>query len=205
MANNQIQVGPQQYANGPLVNARADKQGNATVSECNPRYYEQAYQGKMFYGANSAAQAISLSNTTTYTGLALANPASSGFNLVVTEIIWTTTIAPTGVGAVIVGTSPTVALTTGSSTGPGGSNVQLGNGSASIARIGASATLGGNPTFLRPLIGIVESSAAGYASIGYKDEVAGAIIIPPGQQIELVAVTTAITGMGYFSWIELPL
>ena len=203
MAFNQLDVGVQQNGDGAIVTARAGKGGETMVSELNGRYYEQAYRGNMFYAVNSAAQALSLSGTTTYTGLAVANPTGSGKNLAIDEIIWVTTIAPTGVGAVIVGTSATVALTTGSSSGPAGTSCLIGGGSGSVAKVGASCTLGGNPTFLRPLIGIVESSAAGYATVGYKDDVGGGLIVAPGQQIELVAITTAITGVGYISWVEL--
>lgn len=204
MAQNQLVVGPQQTNDGSQVQARAGKNNEAMVTELNGRYYEQGYRGNMFYAVNSAAQAVSLSSTTTYTGLAVANPTGSGKNLILLEAIWCTTIAITGIGAVILGTSPTVALTTGSSSGPKGTSTLLGGGSASVATVGASCTLGGNPTFLRPFVGISWVTAGTTQTFQqYKDEIAGALIIAPGQQVEFVSVTTANTGVGYFSWAEL--
>lgn len=204
MSFTQIQVGPQVVADGSTPTWRGGKGGDGLVSQLNGRYYEQSYRGNMFYAVNTAAQALSLTGTTTYTGLAVANPTGSGKNLVINEIIWGTTIAETGVGAVIVGTSAAVTLTTGNSSGPNGTSTIIGGGTASIAKVGASATLGANPTFLRPLIGIAWVTATAQPTVQMKDEVGGVIIVPPGQQIELVAVTTAITGIGYFSWTELP-
>jgi len=205
MAQNQLITGPQTLSDGNQAQARGDKQGATSVSQLNGKYYEQGYRGNMFYAVNSAAQALSLSSTTTYTGLAVANPTGSGKNLVLLEAIWCTTIAITGIGAVILGTSLTVALTTGSSSGPKGISTLLGAGSASVATVGASCTLGGNPTFLRPFTGISWVTAGTTQTFQqYKDEIAGALIIAPGQQVEFVSVTTANTGVGYFSWVELP-
>lgn len=198
----QMDVGPQILADGSLATLRGAKTGELVVSELQGRYYENSYRNNVFYAVNSAAQALSLSSTTTYTGLTVANPTASGKNLVLLEAIWCTTLAPTAVGAVILGTGATVTQTTGSSTGPV-SNI-LGNGTASVAKVGASCTYGANPAFLRPFIGIPFISAAGNGNGGlqYKDDIGGAIIVPPGQQVSFVAVTTAITGIGYFSWAE---
>ena len=203
MAQNQLYTGPQQLSDGNQAQARGDKQGASVVSELNGRYYEQGYRGNMFYAVNSAAQALSLSSTTTYTGLTVANPTGSGKNLILLEAIWATTIAITGVGAVILGTGATVAQTTGSSTGPVAT--VLGSGAGSVAKVGASCTYGSNPAFLRPLVGI--HWITGGTSTGafqYKDDVGGAVIIAPGQQVSFVSVTTANTGVAYFSWCELP-
>lgn len=202
MANQFGQVGPQQVASGTNTIVRQGNAGETIVTELNSRLYEQGIRGNRFYAVNSAAQALSLTSTTTYTGLALANPTGSGKNLIIDRVGWATTIAPTGVGAVVLGTSATVALTTGSSSGPGGTTVVLGSGNASVAKVGASCTLGANPTFIRPILGVVESTAAGYLALNAELDVAGDIIVPPGQQIEIAAVTTAITGVAYISWTE---
>lgn len=204
MAYNQIDIGIQQVNDGSITTARGDKQGNTTVTEVNPRYYENNYRGLTFYAVNSAAQALSLTGTTTYTGLTVANPTGSGKNLILLEAIWCTTIAPTGVGAIILATGATAAQTTGNSTGP--VSTTLGSGAGSVAKVGASCTYGANPTFLRPFIGVPWVTATGNGNMGQnKDEIAGSIIVAPGQQVSFVAVTTAITGIGYFSWAELPL
>jgi hypothetical protein len=202
MAQNQLVTGPQQVGDGSQVQARAGKNAETMVTELNGRYYEQGYRGLMFYAVNSAAQALSLSNTTTYTGLTVANPTGSNKNLILLEAIWCTTIAATGVGAVILGTGATTTQTTGSSTGP--VSTVLGSGAGSVAKVGASTTYGSNPAFLRPFIGVAFGTSVGINMLQNKDDIGGAVIIPPGQQVSFVAVTTAITGVGYFSWCELP-
>ena len=81
MAFEQIQIGPAQYSDGSTPIARGDKQGNSGVTEVNPRYYENSYRGATYFCCNSAAQALSLTGTTTYTGLVLYNRPNSGKNL----------------------------------------------------------------------------------------------------------------------------
>lgn len=203
MSFTQVQVGPQILSDGTIATARAGKLGDLIVSELNGRYYENSYRNNTFYAVNSAAQALSLNSATTYTGLTLANPAASGKNFVLLEAIWGATISPTAAGAIVIVTGSTTTQTTGSSIGPA-SNL-LGSGTASVAKIGASCTYAATPAIVRPLLGIPWISAAGNGSGGLqeKDEVAGALIVPPGQQISFVAVTTAITGIGMFTWAEL--
>lgn len=203
MQGNQNQTGKQV---GQNLTAGFGEYSDVMVTELMARYYQNTYRGNVFYGVNSAAQALSLTSTTTYTGLAVANPTGSGKNLVLLEAIWATTIAITGVGAVILGTSATVALTTGSSSGPSGTSALIGGGSPSVAKVGASCTLGANPTFLRPLIGIDwVTGGTPHAFMQYKDEIAGSLIVSPGNQVEFASVTTANTGVAYLSWAEVAL
>lgn len=204
----QQQITGQIGAQGPLGSGspaspiRQGNLGDVIISELNGKYYEQALRGNMFYAVNSAAQALSLSSTTTYTGLTVANPTGSGKNLHICKAGWATTIAITGVGAVVLGTGATVAQTTGSSTGP--VPTLLGAGTSSVAKVGASCTYGANPAILRPLVGI--HWITGGTSTGAfqaMEDIAGEIIVAPGQQVSLVSVTTANTGIGFISWIEL--
>jgi hypothetical protein len=185
---------------GPASPLRQGNYGEAIFSELNGRYYELAIRGQVFLAINSAAQALSVASAT-YTGLAVANPSGSGKNLVILEALWATTIVPTAAGAVVLGYAPTVTLTTGSSTGPIAS--VIGSGAASVAKVGASGALGSAPTILRPFIGVGWASALSFASFQYKDDIGGAIIIPPGQLICIEAITTAITGIAAFAWAEL--
>lgn len=198
----QMDVGPQILADGSLATLRGGKTGELIVSELQGRYYENSYRNNTFYAVNSAAQALSLASTTTYTGLTVANPTASGKNLVLLEAIYCLTAGEvSAVGAIILGTGATVAQTTGNSTGPV-SNI-LGSGTASVAKVGASCTYGANPAYLRPFLGFVWATGAGFTFGQYKDDIGGAIIIPPGQQVSFVAVTTATTGIGSFTWAEI--
>lgn len=198
------QTGPNgPVASGTNIPVRQGNLGDLIATELNGRFYEQGVRGNRFYAVNSAAQALSLSNTTTYTGLAVANPTGSGKNLIIDKAAFATTIAITGVGAVMLGTSATVALTTGSSTGPSGTSCLIGGGSVSVAKVGASCTLGANPSFLRPVLGISWiTGGTTHTLISGEIELAGDLIVAPGNQVELFSVTTANTGVGYISWTE---
>lgn len=205
MAQQQVtgQVGPlgPVTSGSPATPIRQGNLGDVIVTELNGKYFEQALRGNLFYAVNSAAQALSLSNTTTYTGLTVANPTGSGKYLHVVKAGWATTVAITGVGAVVLGTGATVAQTTGNSTGP--VPTLLSAGAASVAKVGASCTYGANPAILRPLVGI--HWITGGTSTGAfqaMEDIAGEVIINPGQQVSFVSITTANTGIAYISWIE---
>ena len=88
----QMDVGPQILADGSLATLRGGKTGELIVSELQGRYYENSYRNNIFYAVNSAAQALSLASTTTYTGLTVANPTASGKNLVLLEAIYCLTL-----------------------------------------------------------------------------------------------------------------
>jgi hypothetical protein len=197
-----LQISGQFYkggAQGPIVE---DQQTALLVSEFNGRYYNMAYAGLVFFGANTAVQALSVASAT-FTGLALANPVGSSKNLALLEITFATATAPTATGAVVLGYAPVVALTAGSSSGP--SSSMIGAGAGSVAKVGASATLGAAPTVMRGLLGVPWSTGVGFAPLSIKDDVGGVIIIPPGQLICIEAITTAISGISSFTWAELPI
>lgn len=196
----QTQVGPQTASDGAFPIARSGKLGDVVVSELNGRYYENTYRKNCFFGANTAVQALSV-NSTTYTGLALANPAASTVNLVLLEVTAAVASATTGVTEIVLGYAPTVALTTGSSSGPNGKSTLVGGATVSAGLIGASATLGAAPTICRALAGFTATTVV--SGLAIKDDVGGALIIPPGQLVCIEAVTTAISVIASFTWAEI--
>ena len=180
--------------------------GELGISAVLPRFAALAWSGLLFYGANTAAQALSV-NSTTFTGLAVGNPAGSGKNLVIVDI----EIVQSAVGANAVmnpriGYAATVALTTGSSTGPKGAPMLVGSTGGSTATVGASGTLGAVPTGLRPILG-QQWITAGTGMWGFyaKDTVDGAIIIPPGQMLTIDSLVAAISCISSVTWAELPI
>jgi len=179
--------------------------GELGVSEVLPRYGALAWSGLCYYAANTAAVTLSVASGT-FTGLAVANPANSGKNLMIIDAICALAAAIPGVTTPCIGYAATVALTTGSSTGPKGLPVLVGTSGASVANVGASATLGAAPTVLRPLIGGQwVTGTTGVGNFYAKDEVAGAIIIPPGQLICIQALVGALGVVGAITWAELPI
>lgn len=200
-------VGPTTAPDQSTPNTRASRTGALVTADAHGRYAEGSSRGKSFFVCNSAAQALSLTGTTTYTGLVLYNKPASGVNFHLNVAAFAPTIAETGVGAVILFYQAIAASLPSLTT----TNVANGalcsclNGTTSPnASVASSCTLAANPLFLRPLIGIPWVTATAQAALLCKDEIAGELVIAPGAGVGIVAVTTAITGIGYFGWEEVP-
>lgn len=208
MANTQLQISTAvpsaKVAGNP--NALCERLGEGPVSQWLPKYAAMAWSGLAYTIGHSAAQALSV-NSATFTGLAVANPAGSGKNLVIVD-------ASVGIAAVLanvamvprLGYAAIVALTQGNATSTKGLSLLVGSGAGSVALCGASGTLVAAPVTLRPLAGIQWVTGAGGSGgqLYAKDEVAGAIIIPPGQMLTLDALVAACTVVASFTWLELP-
>lgn len=200
------QIGPSAAwgSDGSNIELRQGRTGDLIATELQGRYFENCYRNQMFAAMNTAAQAISLTGTTTYTGLAVYNPAGSNKNLALLEAIFCPTIVATGVYAMMLFSQPiATGIPAGATVLPISTNLNA--GSSSVARVMTSGTLAANPVILRPLYGFGWITAVAQNALGLKDELAGGIIVPPGSAVGFVALTTAITGLAYLSWAELPL
>jgi hypothetical protein len=205
-----LQVGPSgKAADGVSGQLRGLYDRTVGVADTHGRYQEATIRGAVNACVNSAAQALSLTGTTTYTGMVVYNTPNSGKNLVLLEAIYapTSTIVTSG-GAIILfsqavaATLPTL-TTTNVSTSP--FSTFMGGGVASAAKVASSCTLAANPIFLRPLASMQFSGTPATVQLAQvKDEIGGSIVIPPGAGVGIVAVTTAITGIAYLSWEEVP-
>jgi hypothetical protein len=81
----------------------------------------------------------------------------------------------------------------------------VGGTNTSVAKVGASATLGAAPTIIRPILGQQWiTGGAGMWSFYAKDTVDGAIIIPPGQMLTIDALIAAVTCIAAVCWAERP-
>lgn len=179
--------------------------GELAVSEVLPRYGAIAWSGLLYTISHSAAQALSV-NSTTFTGLAVANPANSGKNLMIADVTLAVAAATSAISTPRLGYAAIVALTQGNATSNKGLPVLVGTGGGSVALCGASATLAAAPTTLRPLTGSPWVTAgAGWTPIYTKDDVAGAIIIPPGQMLTIDALVGAMSVIAGVTWAELPI
>lgn len=202
MALIQGQVGDQSAVSGSSPIVRQGYTGELSVGDRHGRYMEAVLRGSVFFAANTAAQALSVASST-YTGLAVANPTNSGKNLVIIDVAFGLQTLQTGFTAVVIGTAATVVLTTGNSSGPGGTNCLVSSGNASVAKVGASATLGAAPVISRILAGAQWVTTGTTSNIQIvKDEVAGLLVIPPGQLVCIEAITTAVTGLAHITWEE---
>lgn len=208
-------VGPSVNTAGANPTLRQGNSGEVNTADAHGRYMEPVYRKNVFYAANTAAQALSVASST-YTGLIVQNPVGNNVNLAILEVAWATSIAPTGVGSVVLGwgTAQTagvpLALTTGNSSGPSGLSALVGNTALSSAQVGASCTFSvkgaaAAPTILRPLFGVPWVTATGNSNAHCQYDFGGSIIIAPGYNLCIEAITTALTGFGYISWEEIPL
>lgn len=223
----QGQVGPASYVDGnqPGAGFRQGRQGEMTVSELHGRFYEQAARGNLFSGgmALTAINAVTFTAATlgpTATPIAgLWNPTTSGVNAVILQA----TLSLIQTALIVTGPAPFVwAVSTGNPVGSTGAapwnrktlaqsgsvmknlaGVALTGLTANLAIVHASA-LGGGANYNISSTG----TGAGFvpfhsASIENFD---GALIIPPGGVLALLATTTPVahSAASALLWEEVP-
>lgn len=194
---NQTFVGQQNAADGTFIYGRAGKQGDQIQSKLHGDLYEQAYRGNLFSVANQAAVTTTAGLATTFTGLAVANPAGSGVNLVMRHF----QCAQFAVGAAgAIGVMVGAGAAAGSLTVR---NAKVGGPASATTTASAGATIA--TPVLERIVGSVGSLATtGYGlapAISYDFE--GSLIIPPGYFVASFtsAVTTSALLFG-FTWEE---
>ena len=199
MAQNQLLTGVQAVGDSSLITQRGGKQGDGIVSELHGRYYEQTYRGNMFSVCNQAAVSTSSTLNTTFTGLSVANPTGSGYNLVINKF----TCAQFAAGAAaVVGVAAGAGAAAGSLTirnrkYGGGASVAVASAGATIAAPILLATAGS--------VGSVATTAYGLSQAVVLD-FEGSLIIPPGYFVcsdTSIATTTAL--IFSFTWEEVPI
>jgi len=179
---------------------RQGKQGDLSVSELHGRYYEQTYRGNVF---SVSTQATNVTTTaalaTTFTGLAISNPAGSGKNLVLLQF----TAAQFAVGvAGTIGIMGGIGVLTASLTPQ--SRI-IGGGQVSVALASASATI--STPVLIATYGSVGSGATTVplAFQGITKDFEGSVIVPPGSFIASYTSTAQTSAWQFsFSWEEVP-
>lgn len=190
---------PAKQADGTSPVLRQGSLGDGIVSELHGRYYEQAYRGNVFSVANQAAVTTSTTLNTTFTGLSIANPSTSGVNLVLLQFY----CAQFAVGAAAV-----VSIAGGTGVAAGSlvvRNALTGTTAKTqtIASAGATITA---PILLRPIGSVGSLATTGYGlSQSIVADIGGSIIVPPGNIVcsdTSIATTTAL--IFGFMWEEVP-
>jgi len=198
MANNLL-TGAQNAADGTFLYGRAGKQGDTMVSQLHGGMYEQAYRGSLFSASNQAAVTTTAALATTFTGLAIANPATSGVNLVIRQF----QCAQFAVGA-----AGAIGVMVGAGAAAGSliaRNCKVGGAISPATTASAGATIA--TPVLERIVGSVGSAATSAyglsASICY--DFHGSLIIPPGYYAASFtsAITTTALLFG-FVWEEVP-
>ncbi|MCE5336824.1 MAG: hypothetical protein LLG06_19780 [Desulfobacteraceae bacterium] len=176
--------------------------GNAgVVLDSHGKYYEAVKAGRVFSAANQAAVAVTAAMSTTYTGLVVENPATSGKDLVMLEFGWSL--------SVVLPTALTVfGLMVGLDAGDAAAaitpkNMYLG-GAGSVATVDNGCTLTGTPV----LVKVCGNAAKGADTVTVLDGVSlvdlnGGLIVPPGYYVAVYSFA-ANTAAAIFSlmWEE---
>jgi hypothetical protein len=198
-------VGPNSFPDGgqPQGGFRLGNSGEIVVSELMGRYYELSKRGNLFIASNQAGVALSLLNATA-TGLILSNPAGSGRNLVLLDILVALTSAPAGIATLMLAGNVTQAQAATVHTTPLTiRNALLGAQLSTVALADSAATLPATPVVLRAIGGGPVATGSVTAPF-VRDEVAGEIVVAPGMSISLSALTTAISVLGTFVFADVP-
>jgi len=192
-----------------LTKFGADAQGAQLIGQRHGKYYEEAYGGGMFGGANPSAVALTVALATTYVGLCLSNPAGSTVNLVLKRVRGVMIVAPAAEDAfgLIVGWSAagivthTTPLTPvnhflGAATANGSKVAPAGQG-----LLDSACTLVGTPAWDRWFASM--PTAATFLSFG--EDIEDGIVIPPGGY---AAIGSLIAGgaagfLGSMDWAEI--
>lgn len=192
------QVGPQLASDGTNPIARMGRTAELVIQQLHGRYYETTYRGSMFRVANQAAVTTTAALATTWTGLAISNPANSGVNAIVNKF----TCAQFAVGA-----AAAIGIMTGAGAAAGSlvpSNCFQGGATGRVTA-SAGATIG------TPILQYVFGQAGSLATTGYGVtpglvvDLEGSLILPPGfyaASYTTIATTTAL--IFGFQWEEIP-
>lgn len=195
-------IGVQNGADGATpITVRIGQQGDQLVSELHARYYEQTVRSNMF---SVHTQGTSVTTTaalaTTFTGLAVGNPAGSGVNLVLNKFSAAQfAVGVAGTIGIMGGLGSITASLTPQSRKIGGGAVSL-----------ATATAG--QTISTPLLITTFGSVGSVATTGYGVEAGifvdleGSVVIPPGSFVATYTSTAQTSAFQFgFAWEEVPL
>lgn len=202
-------VGPQapNAADGVSLTPYLGRQGQTVVQDFLPRYWELAYRGYLFGGANQASQAIT-NLAAVATGLILINPLGSNKLIVLIDVaLAQTSVAAAAANAAVslaVNTAPQALSAYTLTTSLGINAALIGTQPASVARLCSAATLPAAPTIARVLWQASVSATATTAIPPYiKDEIAGAMGLLPGCAVSLSAAS-ALSAIASITWAEMP-
>jgi len=178
---------------------RQGAQNELMVSELHGRYYEQALRGNMFRIANQAAVTTTAALATTWTGLAISNPAGSGVNAVVNLF---------SVAQVAVGAASAVGIMTGSGAAAGSLVPKNAIVNGTTGKVTASA----GATIATPVLDIVIGQVGSLATTGYGltpglvVDLGGSLIVPPGYYAASYTTVATTTSLIFgFQWEEVPI
>lgn len=190
-------VGPRAVSDGAVAVPRLSRDSSQVVQDAHGRYQEAVLRGRVFSAHNSAAQAVSVALTTTYTGLMLSNPINSGRYLVLLKAGYALSVAPAGIASLhLIGGWSATAVT---HTTPAIPRSNLVGGAPGVGLVDSAATIP-TPLYLDQLYGGFTAAALPPPPPANYD-FGGLWAVPPGGFIGIGALT-AVTGFGSLTWEE---
>ena len=203
---------PMKLGANPNDNVRVGRMGAAVVQQGHDPFYELIKNGRCFVGQTAItglAMAI-------YSGKAnmmtLWNPSNSGHDIMLLEA----RIVPVSTNTVLGGTAYGLVTDTGSTVATGQPfatfteatpyNAYIGGGFSSVAKFAnAVVTTTANPAILKPAF---STNTATVATLEQAPRVIvdhPAILLPPGNAVQLVGITAVATLFAMsFMWEEIP-
>lgn len=187
---------PAKQSDGSQPQLRASNQASLIVDNLHGNYYEQAYRANMFHVANQAVVSTTAGLATTWTGLAISNPAGSGVNAVLNYFSCSQGAA---------GVAGTVGVMTGSGAAAG----SLVPRSSIVGGPTGKVTASAGATIATPVLELIVGNLGSVATTAYGlapgilIDFEGSLIIPPGFYAASFtsAATTSALIFG-FQWEE---
>lgn len=189
---------PAKQSNGTQPITRQGNLADTIVSELHGPLYEQTLNGNIFSICSQAAVTTTAGLATTFTGLAIANPSTSGVNLVINRF----TCSQFAVGA-----AAAIGIMCGAGAAAGALVPvnRILNGRASVATASAGATIA-TPVLYETFGESGSLATTGYGvQSGIVADLKGSLIIPPGfyaASFTSIATTSAL--LFGFVWEEVP-
>ena len=187
-------------ADGSVNPQVSNPEGSTIVVQGGGKYAEDVRAGNVFVACNQVAVATTAALATTYTGLVLGNPSTSGLNAEMLQVKWGLSVAGSDDGC--------VGIMTGSGTSGIVTSVtprnRLTGGTGSAMLVDAGATLPAAPV-LEQIIGEYGTGATNlFTGRGpHFADLEGSLIVTPGNYVAFytTTATTAAFIMG-FMWKE---
>lgn len=200
-----VQRTDQTVGDGTMTQGRFGPTGELFVADARARYYDAVRRGNVY---SAAMQAIAVASVTLTASacLTVTNPVGSGKNLVLMELLAVLASSPAAVAVVslygVLNGTAAVTHTTPIVNGAAGFlNMLTGTGGGSRTLVDSVATVPA-PGLLRPIAAVLATTPL--VSPYIKDEIAGALVIPPGGFVSIGALTTACSMVAAITWEEVP-
>jgi hypothetical protein len=193
-------VGVQTLSDGSAGPIRLDERGNMVTSGTG-KYREATLAGRVFAAANQAVVTSTVGLATTYTGLALCNPAGSGKNFVVLEVGLVNEIAvPTNAAIFGIMTGGGIGAATAVIAGRN----RLSGGPASVAYVDDAVIFTEAPVLEQVFHTFHTGAVTTAVGSGCYVVLDGSLVITPGYHASIyISSANAATWMGSFLWEEI--